>query len=129
MRISAAEKPFGKREFVGRFSVVVKDGNIADFGAARQHHSLADGIVTGIADQHSCEIALRAQDVFGHSEIDSIIDAAVRIERIVAAVLHEVEAGDADADGLREQRQEQRIDLEIRRAHFPIASTPGRESP
>ena len=113
---AAAEETLGEGNGVDWIAVVVEGSDIADFGAAGEDQPLADGVVSGIADEQVDEIALRAEEVFGEAEIDGIVEALVGIDGIVAAVLHQVDGGDADANGLGKLGDEEGSDFEIGRA-------------
>src|ERR1035441_6244442 len=58
---AAAEKTLRQRDGVQWIAGVVECPDIAHFGAAREHESLADGVVSGIAQQEACEVGLRSQ--------------------------------------------------------------------
>src|ERR1017187_4149771 len=110
---AAAEEAFGQGNGQGGIAVVVEGVDFAELSAAREHQALADGIVGGIADQQAREIDLRTEGMIGDAEIDRGVEALVGIDRIVAAVLHQVDGGDAHADGLGELGDEERCDLEV----------------
>ncbi len=48
------------------------------------------------------------------TDVDRVVDALVRVERIVAAVLHQVDFGDTDPHGLGQLREQQGIDFQVR---------------
>src|SRR5271157_5686071 len=110
---AAAEETLGQGDGVDWIAEVVEGGDVADFGAAGEDQPLADGVVRGVAEQHVDEVSIRAEDVFGEPEIDGIVETPVGIDGIVAAVLHQVDGGDADVDGLGELRDEELSDVEI----------------
>src|ERR1039458_3106168 len=74
---SAAEEALGQGNRVGGIAVVMKRSDIAEFGAAGEDQAIADGVVSGVADQKVNEVALRAEEVFGEAEIDGIVEALV----------------------------------------------------
>ena len=53
-----------------------------------KHQALADLMIRGIARQEAQEVPLRSEDALGEAEVERVVDALVRIERIVAPVLH-----------------------------------------
>src|ERR1035441_4653408 len=110
---AAAEEALGEGDGVDWIAEVVEGSDIADFSAAGEDQALADGVVRGVAEEHVDEVALRAEKVFGEADIDGSVETLVGIDGIVAAVLHQVDGSDADANGLGELRDEKGSDFEI----------------
>src|ERR1035441_8577762 len=101
---AAAEEALRQRDGGRRIARVMGCDDIANFGAARQHQLLADGVVGGIAQQEAHEIDLRPEGVVRQPEIHRVVDAFVRIHRVVAAVQNPPERDDSHAHPLRKHR-------------------------
>ena len=71
---------------------MANDIDVAELRAARQHQALADRVIAGVARQDA-EVALRAEDAVGESQVERVVDALVGIHGIVAPVLNQVDGG------------------------------------
>ncbi len=98
---AAAEKALRQRHRVQRIAKIRERIDVAEFGAARQHQLLADGVIGGVARQEAEEVDFRTEEVPGESDIDGVIEPFVGVHRIVAAVLDHGERRDTDAHRLR----------------------------
>ena len=86
--------------------------NHAEFGITGQHHISLQPLVIGVASQESGEVFVASEGMRCKPDIQAVVDAAVRVGRIVAAVLDQIDAEQPDLRRLRIERNEERVDFE-----------------
>src|SRR5262249_53870809 len=79
----------------------------AELGLASEHYVFREAMVGGIANECAAETALGSEVFGGESDVGSIVDSAIRVSGVIAAVLREVEGDHTDADGLEKLGNEQ----------------------
>ena len=62
-------------------------------------------LVIGVAAEEAQEVLVAAEIVIGQAQIDGVVEAAMRVHRIVAAVLNQVAGDHADPRGLRQRAE------------------------
>lgn len=101
-KIAAAEETFSNRNRIGRVRVRrnIERGQNAEGGLSRQCQFRTEGSVRGIAPQHASEVAGRAEGMISEAEVQGVVDAPMRVHRVVPAVLHQVHRKHTDVHGL-----------------------------
>src|SRR5262249_36498039 len=96
--------------------------NPSELQAARQYILLPERMIRRITAEEAQKVPAGSKEAGRQTQVDGVVDAAMRIGRVVAAILDDVAREHADAHGLGEQRNQQRLNLQcsLVHAHTPV---------
>ena len=106
---AAGEKPLRQRNL----RQPAEPLNPSELQRAREHDVLADRMIRRVAHQQPRELGLRPKLLQRDAHVDRVVHPAMRIDRIVAAVLNEGHREHAHPLRLREQRDQLRRNHDV----------------
>src|SRR2546427_5114270 len=93
---TTGEKPLRQRDLLK--ASVTRD--VAEVRIARENHFLRQAVISGVARNQPHKPGLRSECLRGDTQVDRIVDAAMRVDGVVSRVLDKRAGDQPNADRL-----------------------------